>query len=101
MKNYWRLIGQITLYTLIVFGVICLVAAAIAGYWYWFIVIAGCFAFVIGGEIVSFVRKGYSISSQYGKWLKKDKLWSLLFLGGFSLAMISLVIHLLAYGFRP
>lgn len=93
-------VGKITLYTLIGFGLSTLGAFAWAGEWYWFVVIGACFAAVLIGEAVSFIIKKKSISSQYGEFIKKDPVKAYAGLGFFSLAMVSLVLHLLAYGFK-
>lgn len=96
----WRTIGHITLYTLIAFGIGALVMFAVGGYWYWFWTIGACFASVITAEIVSFIIKKKSISSQYGEFIKEKPVLAYLGLACFSLAMASLVIHLAAYGLR-
>lgn len=98
--NAWKLTGKITLYTLIVFGLLALGVFAWAKMWYWFAVIGGCFACVLIGEGVSYLKYGHSISKQYGHWFKRDALKASLGLVFFSLAMISLVLHLVAYGLR-
>lgn len=98
--NVARLVGQITLYTLIAFGLLALAVFAFQGMWYWFAVIGGCFACVLIGEAVSFIIKKKSISTQYGEWLKRSPMWASLGLVFFSLSMVSLVAHLVAYGFR-
>lgn len=95
-----KLIGKVTLWTLIGFGLLALGAFALGGYWYWFATIAGCFACVITAEIVSFIFLKKSISTQYGEFLNKKPLLGILGLVFFSLSMLSLVSHLVAYAFR-
>lgn len=100
---FWKAIGAWTLYTLIGFGLACLAMFAYSAQWYWFTAIAICFAGVIGAEIVSFIIKKKSISQQYGLWIKeggKRAFAAYFALLMFSLAMISLVLHLVAYGLR-
>lgn len=100
INKFWRAVGQWTLYTLIGFGLLALGVFAWAKMWYWFWTIAGCFICVIVAEIVSFIIKKKSISSQYGEWLRKKPLQASLGLIFFSLSMLSLVAHLAAYGLR-
>lgn len=97
---FWKKVGAITLYTLIGFGLACLGVFAYAKMWYWFTAIAVCFAGVIGAEIVSFIVYKKSISKQYGEWIKRDPVIAYIGLILFSLSMISLVLHLVAYGLR-
>lgn len=92
--------GQISLYCLIGFGLGAMVIFSICKMWYWFSAIGICFAGVIGAEIVSFIVFKKSISTQYGEWIKRQPFWAYLALICFSLAMLSLEIHLVAYGFR-
>lgn len=102
-NKFWKAVGTWTLYTLIGFGLACLLVFAYSGMWYWFGAIAGCFACVIIAEIVSFIVYKKSISQQYGLWIKKGKKSAVMAYLGlifFSLAMISLVLHLVAYGLR-
>jgi hypothetical protein len=93
-------VGKWSLVTLITFGASALGVFGWAGEWYWLVAIAVCFAGVIGSEIVSFIFKHKSISSQYGEFIKRDPVKAYAGLGFFSLAMISLVLHLIAYGFK-
>jgi hypothetical membrane protein len=100
---FWKAIGSWTLYTLIAFGLLTLGIFAYAKMWYWFVAIGVCFGGVIGAEIVSFIVLKKSISQQYGLWIKKGgKSAVMAYLGliCFSLAMCSLVLHLVAYGLR-
>lgn len=100
---FWKKVGAWSLYTLIGFGLAALGVFAYSGMWYWFAVIGGCFACVIAGEIVSFIIFKKSISQQYGLWIKKggkSAVMAYLGLVFFSLSMISLVVHLVAYGLR-
>lgn len=100
---FWKSIGAWSLYTLIGFALASLAMFAYGGAWYWFAVIGGCFACVIAGEIVSFILLKKSISQQYGLWIKKggkSAVTAYIGLAFFSLAMISLVLHLVAYGLR-
>ena len=99
-KNIWKNVGAWSLYGLIGFGLSAMVLYAISGMWYWFAAIGVCFGGVIGAEIVSFIVLKKSISSQYGEWIKRSQVMAYLALAAFSLAMISLVIHLAAYGLR-
>ena len=99
----WKAIGACTLYTLIGFGLCALAVFAYSGMWYWFATIAGCFACVIIAEIVSLIIYKKTISNQYGEWIKKggkSAVMAYLGLAFFSLSMISLVLHLVAYGLR-
>jgi hypothetical protein len=96
----WKTIGAVTLYTLIGFGAAALLTFAYSGMWYWFAAISGCFASVIIAEIVSFIVFKKSISKQYGEWIKRSPVPAYLGLVFFSAAMISLVLHLCAYGLR-
>ena len=96
----WWYVGNWTLYTLIGFGALALLVFAIRKMWYWFAAIGICFGGVIGAEIASFLILKKSISTQYGAWLQADPVWAILGLLFFSLAMISLVLHLVAYGFK-
>ena len=100
MKDLWRKIGAWSLYALIGFGLGCMVMFGVYGMWYWAVAIGICFAGVIGAEIVSFIIKKKSISSQYGEWIKRQPLPALIALALFALAMLALEIHLVAYGFR-
>lgn len=99
-NKFWRAVGAWTLYTLIGFGALCLLVFALFGIWYWFAVIGACFAAVLLGELVSFIVYKKSISQQYGEWIKRQPIPAYLGLVFFSLAMISLVAHLVAYGLR-
>ena len=99
-SNVCWYIGKWTLVSLIVFGLATLGVFGWAGQWYWLVAIAVCFLGVIGSEIVSFIVKKKSISTQYGEFIKSDPIKAYAGLGLFSLAMISLVLHLLAYGFK-
>lgn len=99
-KKNWKLIGAWTLYALIGFGMAALLTFALNGVWYWFAAIAICFAGVIGAEIVSFIVYKKSISKQYGEWIKRQPVPAYMALFFFSLSMISLVLHLVAYGLR-
>ncbi len=98
-ESWWH-VGNWSLYTLIGFGVLALLTFAIRKMWYWFTAIGICFGGVIGAEIASFILLKKSISTQYGLWLQADPVWASLGLVFFSLAMISLVLHLVAYGFK-
>jgi len=100
MSKLAKNIGQWSLYGLIVFGLVAMAAYAYQGMWYWFAAIGICFAGVIGAEIVSFVIKKKSISSQYGEWIKRSPVMAYCALMAFGLSMLSLVIHLAAYGAR-
>lgn len=100
MSKLAKNIGQWSLYGLIAFGLVALVVYAIQGMWYWFAAIGVCFAGVIGAEIVSFIVKKKSISSQYGEWIKRSPVMAYIALAAFALSMTSLVIHLAAYGAR-
>jgi hypothetical protein len=100
---FWKSIGAWSLYTLIAFGLATLLVFAYSAEWYWFTAIGICFGGVIGAEIVSFIVLKKSISQQYGLWIKKggkSAVMAYLGLAFFSLAMISLVLHLVAYGLR-
>jgi len=99
-KNLCWYIGNWSLWGLIAFGGATLGVFGWAGEWYWLVAIGICFAGVIGSEIVSFIRKRKSISTQYGEFIKRDPVKAYAGLGFFSLAMISLVLHLIAYGFK-
>lgn len=99
-NKFWRAVGYWSLFTLIGFGVATLAVFAYSGYWYWFWTIGACFASVITAEIISFIIKKKSISSQYGELIKKNPVMGYLGLLFFSLAMASLVAHLAAYGLR-
>jgi len=91
--------GNWSLYGLIGFGAAALIVAAIRKSWYWFTAIAICFAGVIGAEIVSFIVKHISISTQFGQWANNDPLgW--VFLICFDAAMVFLSVHLFAYAFK-
>lgn len=96
----WKKIGQFSLYGLIGFGLGAMVLYAIHGMWYWFTAIGICFGGVIGAEIVSFVVKKKSISTQYGEWIKKSPALAYAALFCFGAAMACLVVHLAAYGLR-
>jgi hypothetical protein len=96
----WSAIGAFSLYTLIGFGLLTLAVFAFRKMWYWFAAIGVCFGGVIGAEIVSFIVLHKSISTQYGAWLNQEPVWGSLGLIFFSLAMISLVLHLVAYAFK-
>lgn len=98
--NFCWYVGKWSLVTLIVFGLSALGCFAWAGEWYWAVVIGCCFASVLIGELVSFIVKKKSISTQYGEFIKRDPIKAYAGLGFFSLAMISLVLHLIAYGFK-
>jgi hypothetical protein len=100
MSSPSKNIGQWSLYGLIGFGLIALVLFAVCKMWYWFTAIGICFAGVIGAEIVSFTILKKSISTQYGEWIKRNPLMAYLALTAFGLSMLSLVIHLAAYGAR-
>lgn len=100
MSSPAKNIGQWSLYGLIGFGILAMVLYAINGMWYWFTAIGICFAGVIGAEIVSFVVKKKSISTQYGEWIKRSPVMAYIALAAFGLAMLSLIIHLAAYGAR-
>jgi len=100
---FWKAVGAWTLYTLIGFGLLTLGVFAYAKMWYWLFAIAGCFVSVIIAEIVSFIVFKKSISQQYGIWIKKGGMTAVMAYLGlifFSLSMISLVLHLVAYGLR-
>lgn len=100
MSSTAKNIGQLSLYGLIVFGLVAMAAYAFNGMWYWFTAIGICFAGVIGAEIVSFIVKKKSISSQYGEWIKRSPVMAYIALAAFGLSMLSLIIHLAAYGAR-
>jgi hypothetical protein len=100
MSSLAKNIGQWSLYTLIGFGLAAMVLYAVQGMWYWLVAIGVCFAGVIGAEIVSFIVLKKSISSQYGEWIKRKPVMAYLALAAFGLAMLSLIIHLAAYGAR-
>ena len=100
MSSPAKNIGQWSLYGLIGFGIVAMVIFGIQGMWYWFSAIGICFAGVIGAEIWSFIVKKKSISSQYGEWIKRSPVVAYLALAAFGLSMLSLVIHLAAYGAR-
>lgn len=95
-----KALGQFSLFCLIGFGLMALVVFAVFKIWYWFAAIGVCFLGVIGAEIISFLVYKKSISTQYGEWIKRQPVWAYLALGAFSLAMLALEIHLIAYGFR-
>lgn len=97
---FWHKLGGITLYTLIGFGLACLTTFSIDSIWFWVAAIGGCFVCVILAEIVSFIRFKKSISQQYGDWIQRSPVKAYAGLGFFSLAMISLILHLVAYGLR-
>lgn len=100
MSSPAKNIGQWSLYGVIGFGLLAMVIFSICKMWYWTIAIGICFAGVIGAEIVSFVILKKSISTQYGEWIKRSPLMAYLALAAFGLSMLSLVIHLAAYGAR-
>ena len=96
----WHLIGSISLYTLIGFAALMLVIMAWRKAWYWFTVFSGITGCVLLGELVSFLALKKSISNQYGMWIQSDPFWAWTALILFLAAMVSLVIHLAAYGLR-
>jgi len=98
-ENFCWYAGNWSLYGLIGFGALALIVAAFRKSWYWFTAIGICFAGVLGAELVSFIIKHKSISTQFGEWAAQD-FWALVFLGAFDLAMICLTIHLVAYIFK-
>jgi len=100
MSSTAKNVGQWSLYGLIGFGLAALVTYAVQGMWYWFFAIGVCFAGVIIAEIASFIIKKKSISSQYGEWIKRSPIMAYIALAAFGLSMLSLVIHLAAYGAR-
>ena len=100
MSSPAKNIGQWSLWGLIGFGVVAMVIFGIQGMWYWFSAIGICFTGVIGAEIVSFTCLKKSISTQYGEWIKRSPVMAYCALVAFGLSMLSLVIHLAAYGAR-
>lgn len=98
--NFCWYLGNWSLWALIGFGGAALGVFGLGGVWYWVVAIGICFGGVIGSEIVSFIVKKKSISTQYGEFIKRDPVKAYAGLGFFSLAMISLVLHLVAYGFK-
>ena len=103
MNKTWKFIGALTLYTLIGFGLSSLAVFAYSGQWWWFATIAGCFLCVITAEIASYIVSKKTISKRYGEWIKQGgskAFMAYLGLIFFSLAMVSLVLHLVAYGLR-
>jgi len=100
MSSPAKNIGQWSLYGLIGFGLIAMTIFTVCKMWYWSWAIGICFAGVIGAEIISFTCLKKSISSQYGEWIKRSPVMAYIALIAFGLSMLSLVIHLAAYGAR-
>jgi hypothetical protein len=98
-ETWWH-IGNWTLYGLIGFGAAAMLTYGFRKKWFWVAAIGGCFASVIASEIVSFIFFHKSISTQYGEWIQAEPFWAALGLIFFSLSMICLVLHLVAYGFK-